>query len=427
MNTENTFLWGAAASSHQVEGNNTLNDWWDWESRGKVKEPSGIACDHYNRFGQDFKIAHSLGHTAHRFSLEWSRLEPEEGRWSAFEWAHYKEVVRTLRALKIEPIVTLNHFTLPLWFYKNGGWTDRRSILYFARFAKKAVDVLGEDVTYWLTLNEPFVYAFMAYIKGVWPPGESSCAKAFMVIENQIQAHASAYKDMHEAARKVSLNGIKVGAALSVSPFFPCREESPGDRLAVFLRNNLYNHMFIRSALNGIILFPGFHIRALRSRRAADFIGLNYYSYENIRYKGLGGYDMFGEPCYLGHHEKANEEKNSLGWRVYPEGVYLLLKDFAGYGLPIIITENGICTNDDNQRSIFIKDHLSWVFKARSAGIPAAGYLYWSLLDNFEWADGYSPRFGLIETDYTTLTRTVRPSGRIMADYIADYMKAALF
>ena len=261
----------------------------------------------------------------------------------------------------------------------------------------------------------------MSYIKGAWPPGESNYDKAFLVIENQVRAHAAAYKAMHRTSKGISSRDTHIGLALSVSPFFPCGDRPFADKLTALLRHNLYNHMFIQSVLNGFILFPGFRVRLLESRRAADFIGLNYYTYDNIRYKGLGKSAIFGEPCYLGHHKRETEEKNTLGWRVYPEGIYILLKDFARYNLPIIITENGICSNDDSQRSRFIKDHLSWIFKAGSEGVNVAGYLYWSLMDNFEWADGYGPRFGLVEVDYKTLARTVRPSGRIMADYIAGY------
>src|SRR3989338_2629684 len=176
--------------------------------------------------------------------------------------------------------------------------------------------------------------------------------------------------------------------------------------------------MFIRSLLNGFILFPGFRLRVLKCRSALDFIGLNYYTYDHIRYKGLSGHDIFGAPCYDGHHQKSGEDRNSLGWRVYPQGLYALLKDFGQYRLPLVVTENGICTGDDGQRSRFIKDHLAWAFKAKKEGAPVAGYLYWSLLDNFEWADGYGPRFGLVEVDYATQVRTVRPSARLMTEYV---------
>lgn len=243
-NGKSGFLWGAATSSHQVEGNNALNDWWEWESAGRFREQSGLACDHYRRFREDLEIARKLGHTAHRFSLEWSRLEPREGRWDEDAWNHYKEVLLTLREFSIEPIVTLNHFTLPLWFSKRGGWLDHSSGMYFQRFAKKAAETLGEQVTYWITLNEPMVYAGCAYFFGKWPPGITDFKKTLTVIEHLIRAHTLSYRSLHRTTDLCfSKRRVRVGLAQSVYHFEPYDNRSVVDRFATTLRSYFFNHL----------------------------------------------------------------------------------------------------------------------------------------------------------------------------------------
>src|SRR3989338_4203989 len=157
------FLWGSATSSHQVEGDNVYNDWWDWEQKGRVLERSGKACDHWNRFREDFKLAQSLGHNAHRFSIEWSRIEPKEGEFNQEALRHYQEVIDAVRLNGLEPIVTLHHFTLPLWLAKEGGWLSKRAPEFFARYSGKVFESLRGHVRYWMTINEPEIYIFKSY------------------------------------------------------------------------------------------------------------------------------------------------------------------------------------------------------------------------------------------------------------------------
>ncbi len=394
------FLWGAATSSHQVEGNNTLNDWWEWEESGRVMEKSGIACDHYNRFKQDFEIAKSLGHTAHRFSLEWSRLQPDEKMWNEGAWEHYREVVKTLRSLEIEPIVTLNHFTLPLWLSRKGGWLCEDSASYFERFAEKAMRHLGKEVTCWITINEPVVYAFCSYIKGRWPPGKSDYKEGIKVVKSLIRSHILAYKTLHESAKRLYSKECIIGIAKNFPLFDAYNKKSFLDKITAFSHNYGYNHFFVRSI-----------------RKALDFMGVNYYSRSLVKYRGIRTLRHWSDLGYNVPQAK-NVWRNSLGWEVYPDGLYLILKGLSKLRLPIIITENGICTTNDEERSRFIKEHLDSLFKAKGEGSPITGYLYWSLTDNFEWADGYDPRFGLVEINYKTRERTVRPSAHFLTQYI---------
>ncbi|MBD3296367.1 MAG: family 1 glycosylhydrolase, partial [Candidatus Omnitrophica bacterium] len=230
------FLWGASTSAHQVEGNNTKNDWWRWERSGAT-EPSGIACDHYNRYAEDFRLAHRLGHNAHRFGLEWSRLQPENDTWDPKEWEHYKRVLDELLSLGMRPVVTLHHFTLPVWLSDKGGWLNDDSPRVFARFAEKAAKELGTRTTYWITINEPDILALLGYLWGEWPPCLRDRKKMLCALRNMLRAHSAAY----QAIKKHSSARTRVGLAKAVTAFHPCSRRSSGDRMSAYIRSRCHN------------------------------------------------------------------------------------------------------------------------------------------------------------------------------------------
>lgn len=411
------FLWGAATSSHQVEGQNYLNDWWAWEQNLKVPEKSNLACDHYRRFKEDFKILKQLGHNSHRFSLEWSRLEPKENEWNENEWQHYRLVVSELISLGIEPFLTLNHFTLPKWIADKGSWNCPETAVYFERFAKKAVEKLGDLVTYWLTLNEPMVLAILSYLLGIWPPGKTAIADMSRAIEVQMRSHINGYIIMHKTAERIHRKKIYVGIAKNIAKMDPCTEGYLKNILPTFWRHHFYNHFFIWSLVNGVIFFPGLFSKVLPFRRSLDFIGLNYYRRFHIKYAGFSIPKMLGDDCLCLEH-RIGGKRTDMWWESYASGLYDLIRDFSRYHLPIIITENGIATDDEKQRIEFIKDHLDAVAKAKKNGLPIEGYFYWSLMDNFEWADGFQPHFGLVQVDYASQQRMIRQSAYFYSDYI---------
>ena len=411
------FLWGASTSSHQVEGNNFYNDWWKWEQEGNT-EPSGKACDHYNRFHEDFALAKELGHNAHRLGLEWSRLEKEEGVWDLSEWDHYRKVISELKQLGIEPIVTLNHFTLPLWLSQKGGWTTNESVALFSRFAAKAIEELGDNVRYWIALNEPHILAFLGYFHGEWPPCKHDFDEALLVLKNMLKGHVESYRLMNEAYERSSrIIEPVIGIAKAVTAFHPCKPYSPIDRLATFLRGRLHNHSSIRSAIKGRVLIPGVKPENLSIKNSIDFIGLNYYFRQFIQHKKPFRKHPLGEVCSYEHHPEAGKTTD-MGWEIYPEGLYEVVKSFSRYGLPIMITENGLATTDDALRRSYINGHLTQLLRAINEGAPVTGYLHWSLLDNFEWAHGYSKRFGLIAVDFASQQRTIRDSARYYSEII---------
>lgn len=388
------FLWGSATSSYQVEGGNIYNDWWDWEKKAGLPETSGSACRHYELYKQDFDLAKSLNHNAHRFSIEWSRIEPQENEFSAQEIQHYRDVALALRERGIEPIITLHHFTNPLWFSRRGGWENPACVKYFLRYTEKIVCSLAEHVKFWITINEPIVYAYHSYIMGFWPPQKKSFWASRRVVNHFIQAHNSAYRLIHRIykQKKLPLNPM-VSFAHNMQAFVGCNPEFK-NRLSVFLRDKCFNFNFIE--------------RLYRSN-SLDFIGINYYTrslvdLENYRFNEV----MFGV-CRKGHNDL---KKNSLGWEIYPQGLYDFLIRLKRFGRGIFILENGICTEDDSLRWEFIQQHLKSVHAAIHNGAHIMGYLYWSLLDNYEWDKGFKPRFGLVEVDYATQRRSIRESAK---------------
>ncbi len=404
------FLWGSATSSHQVEGQNVYNDWWEWEQAGKLKEPSGEACDQYRRFADDIRLIADLGHNAHRFSIEWSRLEPEEGRWNEEAFEHYRQVFEALRAKNIEPVVTLHHFTNPVWFMKQGGWLNPKSTEYFGRYVERVVRAYGRYARIWVTINEPLIYIYHGYLAGLWPPGITSFSESIKVFRSFIYAHIEAYRRIHEISKTEF--GVRpwVSIAHHVTYFQPCKAGSLLDRLSVYCRNWFFNDLFIDGLKHGFLFFPGIACERLPARGTLDYVGINYYTRNFIHHVGLSGEKLIGDICDDGHHADQIKEKNAMGWPICAEGLYRVLRRAKKYRLPIVVCENGICAHDDEQRVRFMRDHLAMTRRAMAEGVPVKGFFYWSLLDNFEWAHGFGPRFGMVEVDYRTQERKIRRS-----------------
>lgn len=404
------FLWGAATASHQVEGDNKNNDWWEWEKAGKTKDVSGKACDHYNRYKEDFALARSLHHNAHRLSLEWSRLEPEAGTWNQKEFDHYRDVLRELRAQGLEPFLTLQHFSLPLWLDKKGGWISDELPDHFERFTHKVVRELGENVRFWITINEPLVFNYFGFVEGKWPPGIKDFRAFSKGLRNFFVAHQKAYRVIHTVYEEKKWPKPQVGFSANVTYHAPCRSWNPLDRLSAYLRNQFLNHYFFDTLLKGHIHMPGLLSEKLPEKGTLDFLGLNYYMREFVRYTGGTGAALFGTLSSNTHH-KDIAKRNDMGWESYPRGLYLILQGLRKYHLPIYITENGTCVQDDADRWDYLKKHLAVVHQAASEGVPLKGYLCWSMLDNFEWDSGFSRRFGIVEVNYQTFERKIRDSG----------------
>ena len=386
------FLWGAATSAHQVEGENR-NDWSEWEkknaprlallARGKQWQDwqkerfpemfdkknyiSGIACDHYHKFKEDFDLAKSLGHNAHRFSIEWSRIEPEEGKFNEKEIEHYKQVILALRERGIEPFVTLWHWTIPIWLAKKGGWFNKDAPKYFERYVEKIITSC-DNVNFWITLNEPMVFISYGWM-GLRPPKINGFLQAFKIFRNLVLAHKKAYKIINKHG-----NQYQVGIAKHNKSFIT------GD-------NKLHNKIFTK-----ISKFLWNDCFLWKIKNYQDFVGLNYYNCDMIKFSWK------------------DTRKGFYNLHNSPEGFYYVLIDLKKYKKPIYVLENGINDSTDKNRLEFIKSHITFLGKAIEQGVNIKGYFHWSLLDNFEWENGFEPRFGLVEVDYKTMERKIRKS-----------------
>ncbi|MCX5708511.1 MAG: glycoside hydrolase family 1 protein [Candidatus Omnitrophica bacterium] len=390
------FLWGSTTAAYQVEGDNSNSDWWEWEKTKPGIASSGAACRHYQLFREDFNLAKSLGHNSHRLSLEWARIQPEPDKFSQSEIDHYIQVIDHLRSLGIEPIVTLHHFTNPLWLSKIGGWENPQAIQYFLEYAGKIVKSFSGRVKYWVTVNEPMVYTYYSYLVGEWPPQKKSPVTANKVANNLVDAHIRSYRLIHSFYKENKLSPPMVSIAQNMIAFIAC-QKSLRNNLAVYLRNRLFNFRLIN---------------LLYRKRCLDFIGMNYYTRHLVDTRRWSLWELLGNTCAKKHDTLP---KNSLGWEIYPQGLYYLLMGLKKYRLPVFILENGICCQDDNQRWDYIREHLKKVHAAMANGVNVIGYLYWSLLDNFEWDKGFAPRFGLCAIDYSDYKRTPRDSARKLA------------
>lgn len=410
------FKWGSATSAHQVEGGNH-NDWTEWEqSESRIKglkskglNPadfiSGKACDSYNRYEEDFDIAKKLNQNIHRFSIEWSRIEPEEGRFDSVAMQHYKKVVKALRDRGIEPMVTLWHFTNPIWFAEKGGWLNPKAPEYFTRYAKYVVDNLKNEVGLWITFNEAFtIYAAFTKLNAEWPSRGRGIFNFFKIRRTIARAHILAYKEIKKIYEKT----------LHDSPF-PAAKKIP-DKNSISDDSNRTSHNVEVGIVENNVYIPAsknFLVTQLRRVykhiRNFYFFGNNttYYDFIGLNYYHMSKKPAFGEKNEIVSKQKFMEEMN---WEIYPEGIYYVLKDLSKFKKPIFITENGVADKTDKLRKKFIEGHLYWIWRAIQDGTDVRGYLYWSLLDNFEWAKGFAPRFGLVEIDYATLERKIRPS-----------------
>ncbi len=380
------FRWGTATAAHQIEGGNTNNDWWRFEHdpASFAVESSGDATDSYHRWAEDADIIAGLGFDNYRFSLEWSRIEPAPGEFSQAALDHYARVCEGLRQRGIDPVVTFHHFTSPLWIADSGGWTNPDTAERFERFVERAATRLDGLITRACTINEPNIVAFCGHILGVFPPGK---ALPIAAIDEINAVFVDAHRRAVGAVRSVSRD-IPVGLTLSATEWvaLPGGEE----RMAESRR---YMEDVYYDATVGSDGTPD------------DFVGIQTYSRTRIGPAGAVG-------------PEAGVEVLVMGYEYWPQALEASLRrawDYTAGRIPLLVTENGIGTNDDVQRIAYVREALAGVLRAIADGIDVRGYTYWSLLDNFEWSFGYTPRFGLVEVDRSTFKRTPKSSAAWLA------------
>ncbi|MET1159554.1 MAG: glycoside hydrolase family 1 protein [Thermoprotei archaeon] len=394
------FVFGTSTSAHQIEGDNKYNDWWEWEITGKLPYKSGKAANHWKLYREDIELMAKLGYEAYRFSIEWSRVFPEEDKIDENALNRYGEIVELLHKHNIKPMITLHHFTNPVWFNRRGSWLKRENIRYFTKFVEVVVDSL-RGVEYWITFNEANVYTLMGFIQGVWPPRYKGLNKGVEALKNLVEAHAEAYSILHR-------RGVKVGIAHNMIPFKPYSNKTR-DIEKTRQVDKFYNWAFPEGILKGTMEVFGKKYRVVSSD--LDFMGINYYSAWVVKHS-WNPFKFFVDikPLDTGLWTK-------MGYCIYPRGIYEVLE--AAYretGKRVIITENGVSVDDDELRILSIIRHLQYVYKAISEKIPVEGYYYWSFIDNYEWDKGFEQRFGLVEVDYNTFERKPRKSAYIYGE-----------
>jgi len=417
------FALGAATAAHQIEGGND-NDWSAWEAgafssgRAHVKggDRSGLACDSWNLWERDVGVLRELGLRHYRMSIEWSRLVPVRGGWDEAAAARYRQMFALMRQSGIAPAVTLHHFTLPRWFAERGGWEHPEAVADFADYVARAADQFGDQVDRWITINEPNVYAVLGYMDGKWPPGVQDARRGARVLATLLRAHAEAYATLKARdTRDADGDGVssEVGIAHHARVFQP-GSINPLDHLVAHASDEFFNQAVpeaiatgrIRISVPGTIdideTYPGL-------TGAWDFFGLNSYTRDHMRVD-------LGTPSLSQTYVPDGKPTTDLGWEIYPEGLLELLRRYARYQRPIVILENGIADRSDLQRADYIRLHLLAITRAAREGIPVTGYYHWSLMDNFEWAEGYSGRFGLYAVDFDdpARRRTARDSASVI-------------
>jgi beta-glucosidase len=372
------FLWGAATAAHQVEGFNVHSDWWAAEQAGRMPYRSEAACNSWVDWQQDIELLKAMGLNAYRLSVEWARIEPEPGHFDQQALDTYKRQLEALKEAGIEPMLTLHHFTSPRWLAERGGWSNPDVVPRYLDYTRKVAQQTSDCVKWWITINEPSILAFKAYIEGTWPPHQPYNLRGY----TRLMRHAARGHRQARTILKEQRPDAMVSMAFALWPLQPLRPWSPIDQLMAKVGDWLWQGRVIS-----------------RTLPALDWIGINYYS------RTIVGWPW---PANGASDGVGSRERTDFGWEIYPEGLYAVLQRMAGFGKPIVITENGISDADDDQRPAYIVAHVKQMYRAIQAGVDLRGYMHWTLLDNYEWAEGFLQRFGLATRD-----RELRPSARV--------------
>jgi len=394
MVKKDNFLWGVATSAFQLEGS-PYADWASWDS---MLDSNPDVTHHYTLYKDDLRLLNELGVNAYRFSIEWSRIQPKENIWDEEAIAHYQDIIDILVRNNIEPLVTIHHFTHPLWFIKKFPWHKDNSIEKFVGFAEKIIGRL-KGVRYWITFNEPYVLLLGGYLEGCMPPGVKDVSLAVKALKNILICHGKVYDMIHSADPHAMVSVAHNMAALA-----PWRRWNPMDRLLSGIAKYFYNHSLLDAFLTGR-LYLKFPFRkpleiSVPIKDKLDFFGVNYYTRVHMRFnpfKKMG--------VELRHRDIDGYGLTDMGWEIHPYGLEKVLRYASKMNVPLIITENGIATHNDRKKIRFMKRHVDVIEKCIKNGVDVRGYFYWSLIDNYEWLQGLDARFGLYKVDFDTLER----------------------
>ena len=395
-----SFSWGVATASHQIEGNNN-NNWSDFEKSTAIEE-SGISCDHWNRWKEDFELIEKLGVSTYRFSIEWSRIQPEKDSWNDEALQQYSDMIDDLMNRNIRPMITLHHFSHPIWFENIGGFYNRENIELWVDYSKKIFSHFSDKVLDWCTVNEPEVFSIMGYHMKMFPPGKGSVLKTIRVMKNMIYAHGEVYREL-----KIINPNPRIGIAKNVTLFDPLRRWNLLHWITAIALNYIWNGAIISALRKGRMF--GSSIKS--AKNSYDFVGLNYYTH-------VLSSPFLPQTTEIDFPKRPHEIMTQFGYPMYAEGLQRSVDLLSKLNTPIEITENGVADSDDELRPLHLKRHIWCVSELLKKGYDIRSYYHWSLMDNFEWAEGYELRFGLYHVDYDTQERTLRKSGKDYRDII---------
>lgn len=415
------FLWGTATSGHQIEGHNVNSDWWEFEKQGKILDgtQSGKSVDYWNRYEEDHKLMSDLGYQAFRLGIEWAKIEPEKGKFNQDATKHYRKIFQSLKEHNIKICLTVYHWVLPLWVAREGGWENEKTIDWYSKFTEYVVQEFGEFPDLWVTINEPIVPAAAGYLGGEFPPEKKSIPLFLKIIEKLLRAHSRGYEIIH-----AKIPNAKVGIAQAyqwIEPYGSPHLKGLYEKImAKIFRIGSYE-AWDNAITTGVLKFPlkkAIYIAGVKN--SYDWSGINYYTRASLKFdiskKTQGLIDFEAIPD--------GYEKTAMGWQIYPEGFYKILKyNWEKFKLPIYITENGIAEDADIQRPKYLVQHLLQVHRAIKDNCDIRGYFYWSFIDNFEWKKGFAMKFGLVECDCVNdpeLKRKPRKSAYLYSDIIKN-------
>lgn len=392
------FVLAAASAATQVDGDCKNSNWYDWYKKGHIKDGSDpdITTRHREHILEDTELMASMGIRHYRFGLEWARMEPEDGVFSDEEFEKIREEIICLENHGISVLVTIHHFSNPMWFQNRGEFLSDDCVEVFSRLTRKVVEKLGDLVSEYVTINEPNVYAIGAHMGGEFPPGNNSLPQTLKTMKNMAACHRAAYTIIHEERRAMGYSDTKVGFAHHMRVFVPKNPKNPWHRLIAAVSEKYFQTNISNSFLLG---------KGGKKGRYADFLGLNYYS--RTASEGLADGTLPGKPI------------NDLGWEIYPKGIVMCAQKLHKLcpDLPIYITENGTADNTDAFRSRFIYEHVKALCES---GLPVTRYYHWCFVDNFEWCEGFTARFGLVYLNTETLERSIKKSGEFYKSMIEN-------
>ena len=423
LNFPKNFLWGTGLCEYQVSGSVMCphsnwakfeqEKWWFGNpiARG---EKSGVVCDHWNRYKSDIQLMKKLGVNSYRLSVEWSKIEPAEGYFDVEVIAHYRNVCQELIANGITPMITLHHFSHPQWFSDMGEFTTPDTIPYFVRFAERMFTELHDLVPFWLTINEPGVWAFQGYIRGVYPPQRKNMRLAGEVTKNLILCHIATYRALKKLPGGDTAH---VGIVHDIVHFDTYHPDSRFEKLITFYANHMMHDAVTQFLITKKLVFhvPGLahteYELADKNEKILDFVGLNYYSHALINWQWP-----------VDSTYRPGDVRTDMPYAIYPEGFYRAIQSVARIGVPIYITENGCSDAKDDRRERWLKGYIYAMSKAIKDGYDVRGYFYWSLMDVFEWDMGYKAgHYGLYSVDFNSpeRTRTLCKSAHYYQEVIA--------